>query len=350
VEEPLGALETENYRNKLEFTFTDKAWEDNFDKTNPKGIAGLGFHIPGRWDKILNINHCHLMAEPVNKIRNRVKDLAVAKKYEFWDAVYQKGFVRNLLIRSSSLGDLMFVISFSEFKQDIINDFFNTLIPEFPEVNSWMYVINDKKNDSWTDLEPVLFQGKGYLEEKMEELIFKIQPFSFFQTNLNQALRLYELTREWADLKGDECVYDLYTGTGTIAQFIASKAKKVIGVEYVESAVEDAKANAKSNKIDNVDFFAGDMKSLLTQEFFETHGKPDVIITDPPRDGMHPDVIQRILEAAPDRIVYVSCNPATQARDLAFFSEKYLVKRSKTVDMFPHTHHVENVVLLKLKS
>jgi 23S rRNA (uracil1939-C5)-methyltransferase len=350
IEEPLGAKETEFYRNKLEFTFSDKVWEDQFDKENPKGIPGLGFHMPGRWDKILDIKHCHLMKEPVNKLRNRVKEIAVNNSYVFWNPVSQQGWLRNMLVRSSSLGDLLVVFSVSENLRSQLEELFETLIPEFPEVNSWMFTINDKKNDSWTNLEPILYKGKGFLEEKMENLKFKIQPFSFFQTNLEQALSLYEIVRNWAALSEDEIVYDLYTGTGTIAQFIASKAKKVIGIEYVESSVADAKENAKINKIDNAAFFTGDMKALLTAEFFATHGKPDVIITDPPRDGMHPDVIQRIIEAAPERIVYVSCNPATQARDLALLSENYHMERSKSVDMFPHTHHVENVVLLRLKS
>lgn len=344
--EPMGALETVAYRNKIEFTFSDKCWEDSFDKENPQGLNGLGFHVPGRWDKILDVNYCHLVDPVINNLRNKVKEIALEHQFEFWNPREQTGWLRNLLIRTSSKGDCMVMLAVNGDNQEAIRTLYDALIPAFPSVNSWMYAINDKRNDSWTGLVPVLYQGKGYMEEQMEELVFKIRPLSFFQTNFIQALRLYQLVREWAEIKPHEVVYDLYTGTGTIAQFVAKNALKVIGLEYIQSAVDDAIENAKVNDIHNTVFLAGDMKDLLTKELFEIHGKPNVILTDPPRDGMHPDVIQAILFAAPERIVYVSCNPATQARDLALLSHLYEVKLSLAVDMFPHTHHVENVVLL----
>ena len=349
VQEPLGASETREYRNKIEFTFSDKCWEDTFDKNNPLGVRGLGFHMPGRWDKILDVNHCHLIGSPINEIRNRIKEIGIENEFEFWNPKDQIGWLRNLQFRTSVTGDLMVMLAMNGDAPDRIKILFDTLIPEFPQVNSWLYAVNDKRNDSWTGLEPILYKGKGYMEEKMEDLVFKVRPLSFFQTNFNQALSLYNIVRDWAEIQSHEVVYDLYTGTGTIAQFVASKAKKVIGLEYVESAIADAKENALSNNITNTFFKAGDMRVLLNEELFAEHGRPDVIITDPPRDGMHPDVIEVILKAAPERIVYVSCNPATQGRDLALMKEHYDVVRSKAVDMFPHTHHVENVVLLTLK-
>jgi len=346
---PLGATELTEYRNKLDFTATAKAWEDNFDKENPQAVKGIGFHVPGRWDKILDVQHCHLMAEPSNKIRNRLKEIVIDLGCSFWNPVENTGFMRNIMVRNSTLGDFLVILSFFEEDQEKINLIFSALIKDFPEVNSWMYVINSKVNDSWSDLNPVLYQGKGYLEEKMEDLVFKIRPLSFFQTNIVQATRLYQLVRDWANLQGNELVYDLYTGTGSIAQFVAKKAAKVIGIEYVQSAIDDAKENAQANNLGNTEFFAGDMKDLLTAEFIAKHGTPDLIITDPPREGMHKDVVERILEAAPARIIYVSCNPATQARDLQLMSHAYNIERSCAADLFPHTHHVENITLLTLK-
>lgn len=347
---PMPAPATEGYRNKVEFTFSDKCWEAHFDKENPKGLKGLGFHIPGRWDKVLDIHQCHLAPELLNQIQNRLKEIAMTLQFEFWNTREQTGWLRNLLLRTSSQGDLMVILAVKEHKPEQIQLLFDTLSEEFPQVNSWMYAVNDKRNDSWTGLEPIVYKGKGFMEEQMEDLRFKIRPFSFFQTNYNQALNLYKLAREWAQIADNDIVYDLYTGTGTIALFVAKLAKKVIGLEYVESSIADAKDNANINGLNNTYFQAGDMKDLLNADFFATHGQPDIIITDPPRDGMHPDVIQAILNALPARIVYVSCNPATQARDLALLSEKYTIKKSQAVDMFPHTSHIENVVLLTPKS
>jgi 23S rRNA (uracil1939-C5)-methyltransferase len=348
IQTPLANNKLNAYRNKVEFTFTNKAWEENFDKDNPKGVKGLGFHIPGRWDKILDINHCHLADENANNIRNAIKEYANKNELPFWDPVLQEGWLRNLLIRKSSMGDLMVVLSVKENNSENIKGLFDHLKPIFPQVNSWMYVVNAKRNDSWSELVPILYEGKGYLEEKMGNLIFKVRPFSFFQTNFEQALELYKLTREWAEIEPHHIVYDLYTGTGTIAQFVAQSAQKVVGIEYVPEAIEDAKENATNNNLHNTLFFAGDMKEILTPQFAAQHGMPDVIITDPPRDGMHPDVVQCILHIAPKKIVYVSCNPATQARDLSLLSSLYKVVKSKSVDMFPHTHHIENVVQLVL--
>lgn len=347
---PLAAPDKKEYRNKVEFTFSDKCWEDEFDKNNPKALKGLGFHIPGRWDKVLDIHHCHLVPEIMNRLQNRVKEIAKEQEIEFWNTREQTGWLRNLLIRNSSKGDLMVVLAVKENAPDNIALLFDSLSKEFPQVNSWIYVVNDKRNDSWSGLEPILYKGKGFMEEQMEDLVFKIRPFSFFQTNFKQSLNLYKLAREWADISRNDIVYDLYTGTGTIALFVAKYAKKVVGLEYVESAVTDAKENAVANDLHNTFFQAGDMKDLLNNELFDSQGKPDIIITDPPRDGMHPDVIRAILNAEPKRIVYVSCNPATQAHDLALLSEKYTIQKSRAVDMFPQTYHIENVALLTLSA
>jgi 23S rRNA (uracil1939-C5)-methyltransferase len=338
------------YRNKLEYTFSDKRWltkeeigsEEKFEKED-----ALGFHIPGLFDKVLDINECHLQPEPSNSIKNGVREYSRKNNLQFFNIREQKGFLRNLVIRNSLAGKVMVIVVF--FFDDIekregLLDF---IALEFPQISSLMYVINSKGNDSLNDQIPVLYKGDTFLDEEMDGLKFRIGPKSFYQTNTKQALELYRVAKDFAGLSGNEIVYDLYTGTGTIANFIADKAKKVIGIEYIDEALKDAKANSGINNIKNTVFFAGDMKEVLSELFFEVNGKPDVIITDPPRAGMHEDVVNIIAKAAPDRIVYISCNPSTQARDILLLSEFYQVTRVQPVDMFPHTHHVENVVLLK---
>lgn len=349
-EDPIGSDQTQYYRNKLEFTFTNKAWEALFDKENPQGIQGLGFHIPGRWDKVLDIDTCYLMSEPANSLRNWIRNKAIELNLTFWDARKQEGWLRNMLMRSSVNGDFMVVLSVGYDDTEAIQMLFDAAASAFPEVNSWMYAVNSKKNDSWLGLNPVLYKGKGYLEETMEGLSFRVNPLSFFQTHPKQARVLYELARKWAEIEPSNTVYDLYTGTGTIAQFVAAQARKVIGIEYVEEAVQDARTNAERNGISHAVFYAGNMKDLLTESLFEKEGYPDVLITDPPRDGMHAEVIEAIKHAKPTRIVYISCNPATQARDLALLCTDYNAVRSCAVDLFPHTHHIENVVLLVRKT
>lgn len=345
----LGSKEVFHYRNKLEFTFSNKAWEEHFDKSNPGRIPALGFHIPGMFDKVLDLNACYLAPEYANKIKDTFKQYAIENDLSFFDIRQQDGFLRNLMMRCNSEGKWMVVLVVGEEKPKLVTSMFDKLIPILTEIEEWCYVINTKKNDTWSDLNVQTHKGNGYLSEKMEDLTFKIRPQSFFQTNAKQALELYKITREFASLSGTENVYDLYTGTGSIAQFVAKKAKQVIGIEYVEAAIVDAKENAILNKIENTHFYAGDMKLVLNDELISRHGKPDVVITDPPRDGMHPGVVEKLNELAPKRIVYVSCNTATQARDIALLSEKYNVLKIQTVDMFPHTHHVESVALLELK-
>jgi 23S rRNA (uracil1939-C5)-methyltransferase len=345
----LGSKDVFHYRNKLEFTFSNKAWEEHFDKANPGRIPALGFHIPGMFDKVLDLNACYLAPEYANKIKDTFKQYAIENDLSFFDIRQQDGFLRNLMMRCNSDGKWMVVLVVGEDKPNLVTTMFDKLIPLLSEIEEWCYVINTKKNDTWSDLNVQTHKGNGYLSEKMEDLIFKIRPQSFFQTNAKQALELYKITREFASLSGTENVYDLYTGTGTIAQFVAKKAKQVIGIEYVEAAIVDAKENAILNKIDNTAFYAGDMRLVLNDDLIAKHGKPDVVITDPPRDGMHPGVVEKLLELEPKRIVYVSCNTATQARDIAILSEKFNVIKIQTVDMFPHTHHVESVALLELK-
>ena len=391
-----GSELTVFYRNKLEFTFSNKRWmtaeeidikaEDSEtdqdalivsdivasdlqsdDKVDPilvapivasnlqsdtktaKILDGAGFHIPGRFDKVLDIRKCWLQDDISNRIRLFIKKFCIEHKYPFFDLKAQTGFIRTLIIRTSSTGEVMIIIVFFEEDKEKRESLLNVVKDNFPEITSLLYVINGKCNDTITDQEVLTFSGKDHLIEKMEDLQFKVGPKSFYQTNSRQAYRLYSITREFAGLTGNETVYDLYTGTGTIANFIARKAGKVIGIEYVPEAIEDAKVNAELNGLDNTKFFAGDMKNILTQDFIATHGHPDVIITDPPRSGMHDDVIDTILAAAPKRIVYVSCNPATQARDLSRLSVNYNISKVQPVDMFPHTHHVENVALLEAK-
>lgn len=345
----LGSKDVFHYRNKLEFTFSNKAWEEHFDKTNPGRIPALGFHIPGMFDKVLDLNACYLAPEYANKIKDTFKQYAIENELSFFDIRQQDGFLRNLMMRCNSDGKWMVVLIVGEDKPKLVTTMFDYLIPVLSEVEEWCYVINTKKNDTWSDLNVQTHKGNGFLSEKMEDLTFKIRPQSFFQTNAKQALELYRITREFASLSGTENVYDLYTGTGTIAQFVAKNAKQVIGIEYVEAAIIDAKENAILNHIENTHFYAGDMKLVLNDDLISKHGKPDVVITDPPRDGMHPGVVEKLLELEPKRIVYVSCNTATQARDIAILSEKFNVLKIQTVDMFPHTHHVESVALLELK-
>ncbi|MDR1223723.1 MAG: 23S rRNA (uracil(1939)-C(5))-methyltransferase RlmD [Tannerella sp.] len=347
-----GSEQTVFYRNKLEFTFSNKRWltaGDPDTKTENTPLDGAGFHIPGKFDKVLDIKKCWLQEDISNRIRLFIKNFCMARQYPFFDLRAQTGFIRTLVIRTSSTGEVMVIAVFFEEDRTKREQLLNAVKDHFPEITSLMYVINGKCNDTISDLEVHTFHGKDHLIEKMEDLQFKVGPKSFYQTNSRQAYLLYSITREFAGLTGKETVYDLYTGTGVIANFIAGKAGKVVGIESVPEAIEDAKINAKLNRLDNTSFFAGDMKDLLTPGFIEAHGKPDVIITDPPRAGMHDDVTDTILASAPERIVYVSCNPATQARDLNRLSVKYRVARVQPVDMFPHTHHVENVVLLVLK-
>jgi 23S rRNA (uracil1939-C5)-methyltransferase len=347
---PITASEkTTFYRNKLEFTFTNKRWLTNgeiSDDTEYHAMDGAGFHIPGMFDKVLDIRKCWLQDDISNRIRLFVKDFCITGHYPFFDLRAQNGFIRTLVIRTSSSGEVMVIAVFFEDDKEKRERLLNAVKDNFPEITSLLYVINNKCNDTIADREVLTFCGKDHLIEEMEGLRFKVGPKSFYQTNSLQAYKLYSIVREFAGLTGSETVYDLYTGTGTIANFVARNAKKVIGIEYVPEAIDDAMMNARLNRLDNTEFFAGDMKELLTSEFIAQHGQPGVIITDPPRAGMHDDVIDIILATGPKRIVYVSCNPATQARDLNRLSVKYRVCKVQPVDMFPHTHHVENVALL----
>ncbi|UXP32236.1 23S rRNA (uracil(1939)-C(5))-methyltransferase RlmD [Reichenbachiella agarivorans] len=344
----LGSEKTLRYRNKLEFTFSNKKWltKEQIDTSDKIERNGLGFHIPGLFDKVVDVETCHLMEEPTNAIKNEIRRYALANSLTFFDIRDQHGLLRNLMIRLTDSGEVMVLIQFFEPDQEAIDGLMNHIKEQFPEITSLLYVINQKGNDTIYDQEVVLFAGKDHIEEVMGDLRFKIGPKSFYQTNSAQAKILYDKTIEFADLQGDELVYDLYTGTGTIANYCAKKAKKVIGIEYVEDAIQDAFVNAEVNGITNVDFFAGDMKDVLNDKFVAKHGRPDVIITDPPRAGMHENVVEMILKLSPQKVVYVSCNPATQARDIAMMDANYQVTKIQPVDMFPHTHHVENIVLL----
>ncbi|WP_228853748.1 23S rRNA (uracil(1939)-C(5))-methyltransferase RlmD [Aegicerativicinus sediminis] len=338
------------YRNKMEFSFSNNRWITEEESRSGQIIEeknALGFHIPGMWDKILDIEKCWLQEDPSNAIRNSIKTYALEHNLEFFDVKRQEGLLRTLMIRTSSTGEIMVLLQF--FKEDKLQreGLLNFLIESFPEITSLLYVINSKANDTIYDQEVICYYGRDYILEQMEDLQFKITAKSFYQTNSEQANNLYKVTRNFADLKGDEIVFDLYTGTGTIAQFVASKAKKVVGVEAVPEAIEAAKENAKANNITNTQFYVGDMKEVFTDQFIKQHGQPDIIITDPPRDGMHPAVVEQLIKIAPEKIVYVSCNSATQARDLALMKENYIIEKVQPVDMFPQTFHVENVVLLK---
>ena len=349
----IGSEEIYMYRNKLEYTFSHKRWltkEEVISDTKFEKEDALGFHIPGLFDKVLDIKECHLQPDPSNSIRNAVRQYAHDKDLQFFDLREQKGFLRNIVIRNSLEGNVMVIVVF--FHEDVeqrtgLLDFLDS---QFPQITSLMYVINSKRNDSLNDQNPVLYKGEDHLFEEMDGLKFRIGPKSFYQTNTRQALVLYRVAREFAELSGNEVVYDLYTGTGTIANFISAYAKRVIGIEYVDEAVQDAKINSEINNLHNTSFIAGDMKDILTESFFTLYGKPDVIITDPPRAGMHEEVIKIIAGAAADRIVYISCNPSTQSRDIQLFSSNYYVAAVQPVDMFPHTHHVENVVLLRRRA
>jgi len=346
----LAAEEQYFYRNKMEFSFSDSRWLTLEEIQSDEDLGdrnALGFHIPGMWDKILDLNKCHLQADPSNAIRNAVKQFAVENDLEFFNTRNQTGLLRTMMIRTSSTGDIMVMIQFfkeDKAKRELILDF---IAETFPQITSLQYVINGKANDTIYDQEVICYKGADHIFEEMEGLKFKINAKSFYQTNSDQAFELYKITRNFAGLIGSELVYDLYTGTGTIAQFVAKQASKVIGVESVPDAITAAKENAQLNNINNVEFFVGDMKHVFNDEFIKTHGQPDVIITDPPRDGMHKDVVQQILNIAPKRVVYVSCNSATQARDLALMDATYKVIKTQAVDMFPQTFHVENVVLLE---
>lgn len=346
----LGSKEQYFYRNKMEFSFSDSRWlsleEINSDIEITDRNA-LGFHIPGMWDKILDIKKCHLQAYPSNAIRLETKDFAVKNNITFFNPRHHKGELRTLMLRTTSTGEIMVLIQFYEDNKTNRELLLNHLATVFPEITSLLYVINSKQNDTIYDQDIQCFAGRDHIFEEMEGLKFKINAKSFYQTNSEQAYELYKITRDFAGLTGNELVYDLYTGTGTIAQFVSKKAKKVVGIEAVPEAIADAKANAVLNNIENTDFFAGDMKTIFNQEFIGTHGTPDVIITDPPRDGMHKDVVQQILNIAPEKVVYVSCNSATQARDLEMMKDMYTIEKCQAVDMFPQTHHVENVVLLR---
>lgn len=348
----IGSSEEFLYRNKLEYTFSDKRWltkEEVESGVKYEKENALGFHIPGLFDKVLDIEKCHLQPEPSNSIKNAVREYARGNNLQFFDLREQKGFLRNLVIRNSLEGKVMVIAVFFHDDVEKREGLLDYLASEFPQITSLMYVINSKGNDSLNDQNPILYKGDNHLVEEMAGLKFRIGPKSFYQTNTKQALELYRVAKDFAGLTGKEIVYDLYTGTGTIANFIAGSADKVIGIEYIVEAVTDAKINSEINNIRNTFFFAGDMKDVLSEEFIKVNGKPDVIITDPPRAGMHEDVVKTIADAAPDKIVYVSCNLSTQARDIFLLAKDYRVAGVQPVDMFPHTHHVENVVLLKRK-
>ncbi len=348
----LSSEKTTFYRNKLEFTFSNKRWLSYEDIKSGKEfdhLNGVGFHIPGMFDKVLDIHKCWLQDDIQNEIRNEIRSYAVEHGLTFFDIRAQEGFLRTMIVRTTSTGELMLIVAFFHEDKPAREKLLSHLAEKFPQITSLLYVINEKANDTITDQEVITFKGNDAIYEEMEGLKFKIGPKSFYQTNSEQAYELYKIARNYAELTSDELVYDLYTGTGTIANFVAKNAKKVIGIEYVPEAIEDAKVNSDLNGIENTFFFAGDMKDVLTADFINKHGRPDVIITDPPRAGMHADVINAILLAEPKRIVYVSCNAATQARDLGLLDEKYRVTAVRPVDMFPHTHHVENVVQLRIK-
>jgi len=346
----LGSAKTEFYRNKLEYTFSNKRWrtfEEMAEEKQFETMNAVGFHIRGQFDKLLDINKCWLQEDISNQIRNEIRSYALEHELTFFDLRNQEGFLRTLMIRTTSTGELMVIVILFYKDKEVQDALLQHIAYKFPQITSLLYVINSKANDTITDQQILVFKGAECIYEEMEGLKFKIGPKSFYQTNSEQAYELYKVTRNLAKLTGNELVYDLYTGTGTIANFVAHQARQVIGIEYVPEAIEDAVVNSKLNNIENTLFYAGDMKDILNAEFIEKHGKPDVIITDPPRTGMHGDVINAILLSSPERIVYVSCNPATQARDLSLLDPEYKVVEVQPVDMFPHTHHVENVVLLE---
>lgn len=349
----IGSSEIFLYRNKLEYTFSDKRWltrEEMISDNDNLNEDALGFHIPGLFDKVLDIRECHLQPEPSNAIRDAVRRYAHRKSLAFFSLRQQTGFLRNLIIRNTTSGKVMVIVVFYLDEKERINGLMDFLSAEFPQISSLFYIINTKQNDSLADQVPLLYKGDDHLLEEMGGLRFRIGPKSFYQTNTKQALRLYRIAKEFAGLTGTEVVYDLYTGTGTIANFVADSARKVIGIEYIDDAVKDAIINSGINGIKNTQFFAGDIRSLLSEKFILENVRPDVIITDPPRAGMHEDVVMQIISASPGRIVYISCNPATQARDISLMSRHYTVTRVQPVDMFPHTHHIENIILLEKKT
>ncbi len=348
----IGCKKIFRYRNKLEYTFSNKRWLTNEEIKSDKvydNKNALGFHIAGHFDKVLDINECHLQDDISNEVRLATRKYAIENGLTFFDIINQTGLLRNLTVRTSSLGEAMLIFSFFENDNKNIGGLLDHIIQLFPQINSINYVINSKKNDSIYDLEIINYHGSAYIEEKLEGITFRIRPKSFFQTNTTQTLELYGIVREMATLKGDEIVYDLYTGLGSIALFIANSCKKVVGIEQIEMAIKDAKENTSLNNIDHAYFYAGDTKDLLTDEFVEKNGNPDILIVDPPRAGLHADVVQQIVHMAPKKVIYVSCNPSTQARDINLMLAKYTVKELQPVDMFPHTHHVENVALMELR-
>lgn len=348
----LPSEHTTHYRNKLEFTFTNRKWltEQEIKSEEDINRNGLGFHVPGRFDRVLDIETCYLQPDPSNQIRDAVRNFAWQHHYSFYDILEQKGFLRNLIVRNTMAGDVMVILQVAENNQEQIIAILEMLKQNFPSIVSLYYVVNQKKNETYSDQELILYHGEPYLTEEMDGVKFRIGPKSFFQTNSLQALNLYRIAADYAELDGEQVVYDLYTGTGTIANFIAQKAKKVIGIETVPEAIEDAKENARINGIENAFFHAGNTEELFAQELINKYGKPDVVITDPPRAGMHTKAVEQLRQTKPWVIVYVSCNPATQARDLALLADLYHIEAVQPVDMFPHTHHVENVVKLKIKS
>jgi 23S rRNA (uracil1939-C5)-methyltransferase len=343
--------EDKYYRNKLEFTFSNKRWlYDGENRTDePMDMNALGFHIPGRFDKILDVHHCYLQADPSNVIRTSINEFAKREGYSYYDLKAHEGALRNLIIRTASTGELMVIVVFAYANQEEIDKLMAFVKETFPQITSLLYIVNQKKNDTIFDQEVITYKGPEYIHEQMDDIKFRIGPKSFYQTNSIQAKKLYEIARDFAGFTGNELVYDLYTGAGTIANFVAGHVREVVGIEYVPSAIEDAKINSAINNITNTKFYAGDMKDVLVPDFIAQHGKPEVIITDPPRAGMHPDVVERLMEIEAPKIVYVSCNAATQARDLLVLKEKYDTVKIQPVDMFPHTQHVENVVLLVLR-
>ena len=348
----LGSKKTYNYRNKMEFTFSNKRWLTQEEILSNENIAdknALGFHVPGMFDKVIDIKTCHLQDEPSNTIRNRIREFALNNKLSFFDLKKQEGLLRNLMIRISKIGEIMVLVQFFNDDSKKINLLMSFIKDSFSEITSLLYTINTKPNNTIYDQEIICYSGKNYIREKIENLTFKIGPKSFFQTNSEQAKLLYASVRKLANIKNNDVVYDLYTGTGTIAQFISNNAKKVVGIDSVPEAIDAAMESAKDNNIRNCIFYSGDMKNIFSDEFILKNGKPDVIIADPPRDGMHKKVIEQLLKILAKRIIYVSCNPATQARDLALLKEKYNIKEIQSVDMFPHTHHVENILSLDLR-
>jgi 23S rRNA (uracil1939-C5)-methyltransferase len=345
----IGSVLTRGYRNKVEYTFTHKKWVPSLDQLDREEHKALGYHIAGRFDKVLDINACHLQEDTGNSIRNFVKAYALEHQLTFFDLRAQKGFLRNMILRNNTRGEWMVIMIFHIDEPELGIPLLDALKTRFPEITSLCYVINGKQNDTINDLEVKTYSGRSYLEETIATLVYRISPKAFFQVNVPQARTMYGIAKEFAGINKDDIVYDLYTGTGSIACFVAGECNKVVGLEYIEEAVIDARENARINGIENALFFSGDIKDILDDSFFEDHGRPDILITDPPRTGMHEDVVRQILKASPRRIIYISCNVATQARDMAILDAQYRVTRVQPIDMFPHTSHVENIVCLDLR-